>query len=278
MAEITAQAVKALSTKTNLPMMDVKKALVEANGDEKAALEILKGNVAKPTAKGPGSAFFEGAIRVATKPDGSAAAMVELRCESAPVATSEDFLFLADQCAKQLLNGPGAATPDDLLKQTAPDKPGESLQSLCENTVVNKARERVGLARILRWIGPVAAYASQDGKTGVLLRASGAKAAPVLRDVAMQIAAQKPLVANPEELNADDVQRERNRLSQEATASGKPAPIVAKIVDGRMNAYYAEKGVLTYQLFANDNAKTVGQALAESGLKAEQFIRWQLGS
>ena len=75
MAEITAQAVKALSTKTNLPMMDVKKALVEANGDEKAALEILKGNVAKPTAKGPGSAFFEGAIRVATKPDGSAAAM-----------------------------------------------------------------------------------------------------------------------------------------------------------------------------------------------------------
>jgi elongation factor Ts len=277
MAEITAQAVKELRDKTNLPMMEVKKALVEANGDEAQAIEILKRNFAKMQVKRAENATSEGLVRVLVKEDGSSGAMIELQCESAPVAKADDFVFLADQCVKQLLNGPGAATPEELLKQPAPDKAGKTLQEVYEE-VGNKLREKIVLARVIRVSGPVGGYAHHDGKTGVLVQATGAKAAPVLKDVAMHVAALKPAATHPEELNAADVQTERDRLSQEAAASGKPANIIEKIVDGRMKTYFAENGVLTFQLFAKDDSKTVSQALAESGLKADKFIRWMLGN
>src|SRR5262249_20321103 len=150
--------------------------------------------------------------RIATKDDGSVAAMIELQCESAPVAKADDFVFLAEQCAKQLLNGPGAATPEDLLKQPAPDKPGQTLQNLYEDAV-NKIREKIVLARILKVTGPVGGYVHHDGKTGVLVQGTGAKTAPVLRDVAMHVAALKPLVTHPEELNPEDVKKERDKLT-----------------------------------------------------------------
>lgn len=277
MAEITAQAVKELRDKTNLPMMEVKKALMEAHGDEKQAIEILKRNFAKIQIKRAENATSEGLMRIAVKDDGSQAAMIELQCESAPVAKADDFVFLAEQCAKQLLNGPGAATPEELLKQSAPDKPGQTLQELYED-VVNKIREKIVLARVLKVNGPVGGYVHHDGKTAVLFQATGAKSAPVLKDVAMHIAALKPIATHPEELSADDVKKERDKLTQEAAASGKPANIIEKIVDGRMKTFYAENGVLTFQLFAKDDSKTVSQALAESGLKAEKFVRWILGN
>lgn len=277
MAEITAQAVKELRDKTNLPMMEVKKALVEANGDEKAAIEILKRNFAKIQIKRAENATSEGVIRIAVKDDGSQAAMIELQCESAPVAKADDFVFLAEQCAKQLLNGPGASTPEELLKQPCPDKPGQKLQDIYED-VVNKIREKIVLARVLRVNGPVGGYVHHDGKTGVLVQGTGAKAAPVLKDVAMHVAALKPLVTHPDELNPDDVKKEKDRLTQEAASTGKPANIIEKMVEGRMKTYYAENGVLTYQLFAKDDSKTVSQALAESGLKADKFTRWILGN
>jgi elongation factor Ts len=135
------------------------------------------------------------------------------------------------------------------------------------------------LARVLRVAGPVGAYAHHDGKTGVLFQAEGEKmGVPVLKDVAMHIAALKPIVTHPEELPAEQVASERAKMTAEAAASGKPANIVEKIVDGRMKTYYGETGVLTYQGFAKDQAKTVSQALAESGLKAAGFTRWILGN
>ncbi|HUQ70097.1 MAG TPA: translation elongation factor Ts [Planctomycetaceae bacterium] len=278
MAEITAQAVMELRNLTNLPMMEVKKALVEANGDPKRAVEILRESGKKVQLKRAENATSEGLVRVLTSDDGKTGVMIELQCESAPVAKADDFIFLADQIAKQLLTGPGAKTPEELLSQTAPDKPGVKLATLLDD-VVNKIREKMVLARILKVDGPVGGYAHHDGKTGVLFQATGDKAnAPVLRDVAMHTAALRPAVTHPEELAAEGVQAERDRLTQEATASGKPANIVEKMVDGRMKTYYSEQGVLTFQPFAKDDSKTVSQALAESGLKARGFIRWVLGN
>jgi len=277
-AEITAQAVKELRDLTNLPMMEVKKALIEANGDQKRAVEILRESGKKVQLKRAENATSEGLVRVLVANHGKSAAMIELQCESAPVAKADDFVFLADQCVKQLLTGPGAATPEELLGQTAPDKPGVKLSALLDD-VINKIREKMVLARIIKVDGPVGGYAHHDGKTGVLFQATGDKAdAPVLRDVAMHIAALRPAVTLPEELPAEAVKAERDRLSQEALASGKPANIVEKIVDGRMKTFYAEQGVLTFQPFAKDDSKTVSQALAESGLKARGFIRWVLGN
>ena len=278
MAEITAQAVKELRDLTNLPMMEVKRALTEAQGDPKRAIEILKESNKKVTLKRAENATSEGLIRVAVSADGARAAMVEIQCESAPVAKADDFLFLADQCVKQLLVGPGADTPEALLAQPAPDRPGTTLAELLEE-VVGKIREKMVVARVLRVDGPAGAYSHHDGKSGALFRASGdKKLAPVLRDVAMHVVALKPLVTLPEELPAADVAAERARLSAEAAASGKPANIVEKIVDGRMKTYYAEQGVLNFQLFAKDDSKTVSQALAEEGLKAVGFTRWLLGN
>ncbi len=278
MAEITAQAVKQLRDLTDLPMMDVKKALVEAGGDQERAIEILKERNKKVMLKRLENSTSEGVVRVAISADGSVGAMVELQCESAPVAKADDFVFLGDQLIKQLLNGPGATTPDELLSQSVPDRAGQTLGGLLEE-VVGKIREKMVLSRVIRVDGPVGGYAHHDGKTGVLLRASGEnKTAAVLRDVAMHVAALKPIVTNSEELSGDLVSAERTRLTEEAAASGKPANIVEKIVDGRMKTFYAENGVLGFQLFAKDDSKTVNQALAENGLKAVGFTRWVLGN
>lgn len=276
MAEISAATVKALRDLTDLPMMDCKRALTEAGGDQDKAIALLKEWGKKVSIKRAENATSEGLIRVLVADDGSAGAMIELQCESAPVAKADDFILLADQCVKQLLNGPGASTPDELLAQAAPDVPGKTLAQLLED-VQNKIREKMLLARILKVAGPVGGYAHHDGKTGVLAQGEG-KADAVLRDVAMHVAALRPLVTQPEELAADIVAAERGRLTQEATASGKPANIIEKIVDGRMKTFFAEQGVLVHQLFAKDDSKTVSQALAEKGLKATGFTRWILGN
>ncbi len=278
MAEISAQAVKNLRDKTNLPLMEVKRALTEAGGDEARAIEILKESFKKVAIKRAENVTSEGLVRVLVADDGASAVMVELQCESAPVAKAEDFVFLADQCAKQLLTGPGAATPEALLAQNAPDRAGTTLQQLLEE-VFNKIREKIVLARITRVEGNVGGYSHHDGKTGVLVLAEGdKKGQPVLRDVAMHITALRPAVALAEELPQADVDAERARLTAEAAASGKPANIVEKIVDGKMKTWFAEQGVLVHQLFAKDDSKTVSQALAECGLKAKQFVRWALGN
>jgi elongation factor Ts len=266
MAAITAQAVKELRDLTDLPMMDVKKALVDADGDKAKAIELLKERNKKVMIKRLENATSEGLIRVGVAADGSVGAMVEIQCESAPVAKADDFVFLADQCVKQLLTGPGAVTPEELLAQPAPDRPGQKLADLLEE-VVGKIREKMVLARVQRVAGPVGGYAHHDGKTGVLFQAEGDnKTAPVLKDVAMHIAAMKPIVTHPEELPAEQVAAERKKQTDEAAASGKPANIVEKIVDGRMKTYYGETGVLSFQ------------GLAESGLKATKFTRWLLGN
>jgi elongation factor Ts len=277
MADITAAAVKALRDLTDLPMMDCKRALVEADGDQEQAIEILKQAFKKIQLKRQDNPTEEGRMFLQIKADGSEAAMVELQCESAPVASSEDFVQLGDQLVKQLLEGPGAKSADDLLGQTAPDLEGTSLKDLYEQ-VINKIREKIIVVRLCRVSGPVGGYVHHDGKTAVLFQAEGEDATnEILRDVSMHIAGLKPVVVNPEDLPADAVQAERDRLIEEAKATGKPDNIIEKIVDGRMNSYYIEQGVLTLQPFAKDDSKSVSQVLAENGFKAGNFTCWVLG-
>ncbi len=278
MAEITAQAVKAVLELTDLPMMDCKKALTEAGGDQEKAIGLLKEWGKKVSLKRADNATSEGLIRVVVSDDGKSAAMIELQCESAPVAKADDFIALAEQCAEQLLKGPGASTPEELLAQPAPRRPGMTLAQVLEE-VVNKIREKMVLARVLKVEGPAGGYVHHDGKTGVLFVAKGENAKQdILRDVAMHIAALKPQVTTPCELPQETVDAEKARLTAEAAASGKPANIVEKIVDGRMKTFFADQGVLIHQLFAKDDSKTVGAALSEKGLEATGFHRWLLGT
>ncbi|NQV26386.1 MAG: translation elongation factor Ts [Rhodopirellula sp.] len=278
MAEVTAAAVKALREKTTLPMMDCKKALVEADGDEARAIEILREQFKKIQIKRADNETTEGLIQIAVTDGGGEGVMVEVQCESAPVASSDEFRAFARQCANQLLNGPGAATAEELLSQPAPEVAGKTLQDVWED-ITNQIREKIVVGRITRVTGPVNGYVHHDGKNGALFQAEGDSGnLEVLRDVAMHVTALRPLVCLPDGLAPADIEAERASLTAEAKASGKPDNIVDKIVDGRMKNYYVEQGVLTFQAFAKDDSKTVSQALAEAGYKAVAFTRWSLGN
>ena len=188
MAEITAAAVKALRELTDLPMMECKKALVEAGGDQDKAIEILRESGKKVSLKRADNPTSEGRIWIEIKDDGSEAAMIELQCESAPVAANDEFQAFARQCAQQLLDGPGAETPEQLTAQQAPDHADMTLKEVYDD-LVNKIREKIVLARLTRVSGPVGGYVHHDGKTGVLFQAAGENATcPILKDVSMHIA------------------------------------------------------------------------------------------
>lgn len=277
MAEISASLVMALREKTGLPLMDVKKALAEAQGNEAKAVEILKGQFGKVMEKRAANPTEEGRIFAKINPATGEGAMVELQCESAPVSNNDEFIALGEALVNQLLQGPGAATPDELLAQAAPG--GGTLRQKFED-VVNKIREKLVVARVIRVPGPVGAYVHHDHKTAVLLQAEGqTKETGILRDVAMHIAALKPVVTHISELDPKVVQAERDRLAAEARKTGKPENIIDKIVDGRMKVFYKdEAGVLVEQAFAKDDTKTVSQVLAEKGLKAKGFTLWVLGT
>jgi len=278
MAEITAAQVKELRQLTDLPMMECKRALVEADGDQEQAIAILKEQNQKVMLKRADNATSEGRIAIAVADDGSTAAMIELQCESAPVANNDEFQALAENCARQLLTGPGADDPDALLDQPSPDDDSRTLRESYEE-VVSKIREKIVLAKVTRVDGPAAGYVHHDGKTGVLFVASGEDSlAEVLRDVAMHIAAMNSAVVNPEDLDAAEVAEARERLAEEARATGKPENIIDKIVEGRMKVFYQEQGVLSAQQFVKEESKTVSQVLAESGLTASGFTRWVLGN
>jgi elongation factor Ts len=277
MAEITAEAVRALRAKTDLPLMDCKRALTEAAGDENLAIDILRKAGLKVAGKRADNATNEGRFFIASKDDGSAAAMVELLCESAPVAKSDDFLNLGNQCAQQALEGPGAASGEELLTQANPGQTSQTLNDLLLD-VINRIREKIVVGRVWKVAGPVGGYVHHDGKTAVLFQATGAGTKlDVLKDVAMHVAAMRPTVTLGTELDPAIVDAERARLSEETKASGKPANIIEKIVEGRMKTFYVEKGVLVEQPFAKDDTKSVGKALSEGGYTAVGFQRVILG-
>lgn len=278
MADISAAAVRALRDRTGLPMMDCKKALTVSEGDEAKAVEWLKERNKGKLEERAGNVTGEGRMFVKVAPDNSAAAIVEIQCESAPVATSESLKELADQFVATVFEK-GVSTPEDLLAQ--PSAAGGTLKDQFDE-VAGKIREKIVIARVKKVAGPVAPYIHHDGKTAVLFQAEPTKAGSgpdldIMRDVAMHIAAMRPTVTHPEELDASLVGSEKEKLKAEAKASGKPDNILDKIVEGQLKRFYAEQGVLVLQPFAKDEAKTVSQALAEKGLQAKSFELWLLG-
>jgi elongation factor Ts len=276
MAEITAAAVQALRERTKLPLMKVKAALVEAGGDAEKAIEILRSQLGKLVESRSSNETREGRVFIATKPDGSEAAMVEIQCESAPVAGSEQIVGLGKALVDRVLNGAPVASVDALMGEKGPD--GRTFKELFEEMLL-QIREKIVISRIAKAAGPVGTYLHHDGKTAVLFEAEGEnKSAQVLKDVAMHIAALKPTVARVEDVDPALAAAEREKLTAEAKASGKPDNIVNKIVDGKMKVFYRdEAGVLAEQMFAKDDSKSVSQVLAEAGLKVKAFTLWTLG-
>jgi len=225
MAGITAADVKALREKTGLPMMDCKRALTEADGDQEKAIELLRKAGAKTMEKRAGRATPAGRIAVYTDFDGGPGTIIELRCESAPVAANEEFIQLANDLASQLATGPGAASPEELLAQPSPSKAPQTLQQQFDD-LTNRIREVFDLRRIERIDGTCGGYAHHNAAAAALLQVEGGNA-ELAKDVCMHIAAMRPAAVAKEDIDADLVDKEREILTeagrQEAEAAGQEA-------------------------------------------------------
>ena len=279
MVEITAAAVKALRDSTGLPMMECKQALVESGGDQEAAIKSLREKGKKTMASRADRGTDFGRMGIYTDLEKGVGAMVELRCESAPVVGNEDFVRLATDVAKQLATGPGAATPEELLKQPSPSNPKQTLGDQ-KDDLSNRIREVFNIGRMKRVLAPAGAYAHHTGEYGVLVELAGTSGKPidpaVAKDIAMHIAAKNPKAVSKEDLDPELVNKEREILSEAARKEGKPDNIIAKMVEGRLRNFFAEM-VLAEQPFIKDEAKTVGALAKENGVTVKQFVYWRLG-
>jgi elongation factor Ts len=275
MADIPASAVKSLRDKTGLPLMKCKEALQVSGGDEQAAIDWLRKDNIKVQESRIGRETSFGRMGLYTDWDKGVGALVELLCESAPVAGNEEFIQLANDLAKQLATGPGAKTADELLTQPSPSKAGSTLGDQLAD-LSGRIREVFKVGRVIRVDGKTAGYVHHAGKTvGVLVEVTGGKP-EAARDIGMHIAAMRPQVLAKEDLDPADVEKERAILSEAARNEGKPENIIGKMVEGRLRNFFAER-VLTEQPFVKDDKLTVGKYAEANGMKLVRYIHWELG-
>jgi elongation factor Ts len=279
MAEITAAAVMALRDKTGLPMMECKKALQECGGDTAQAVEWLRKQGIKTQALRADRETSCGRLAVYTDPAKGVGAMIELRCESPPVAGSPDFKDLVNDVAKTLALGPGAATPAELMAQKSQAHPQKTLAEL-KDELFNRMREVFELARIKRIDAPCGGYAHHDGSKAALVEIGGttsaANAAEVAKDIAMHVVALAPQAIRKEDLDPAVVAKEREILTEAARNEGKPENIIAKMIEGRLRNFFSQC-VLLEQPFVKDDKQTVGQLAKSAGLEIKAVENWKLG-
>ena len=275
MSTISATAVNALRKRTNAPMMECKAALTEAEGDMDKAVDILRKKNAAILAKKGDRETAEGRIAISIDPAKRVGAIVEVRCESAPVAKSKPFVQLAQDIAKQVALKE-ATTVEALLAQPFVDDPARTVHDRIGETV-GLIRENMKPARMARLTGLLGSYTHHDGTVGVLLQVEGAKADPqLLSDICMHITALNPVAARREEIDPTVIEREREIAKTQAAATGKPANILDKIAEGKLKTWFAAN-VLVEQPFVKDDSKTVGDLLQSAGLKIVKFIRYRVG-
>ncbi len=270
--EITAAMVRTLREKTGLPMMECKKALEETGGDDAKAIEWLRKKGMAQLSKRAGRQTSEG--RVAFHSDGGRTAMVEVLCETEPVAGTEDFVKLTRWAAEIAARLP-SPTADAILSQPRPDNPAHTLGEFLHD-VVNRIRENIRIGRVAAADGHIGQYLHHDGKKGVLVLFSGPCPDALKLDVCMHIAAMRPMCARREEVDPQVVEQERRIAAEQV--KDKPANIIDKIVAGKINRWYSDV-VLLDQLFVKDDKKSVAQVLqaAAAGLTVTKFHRFEIG-
>lgn len=275
MSEISAAAVMSLRKKTGLPMMDCKSALAEANGDENLAVELLrKRGAAVQERRGDRETSF-GRFGLCIGASRKAGAMVELMCESAPVAGNDEFIQLANDLAQVYADNPSVTDGEQLLDLASPSKPGQTLRAVRDD-MFNRIREVFRVGRMARIDGPTGGYSHNSGTVaGVLLGIEGGTD-EMAKDVAMHVAAMRPSALKVEDLDPAQVAKEREILKEAALKEGKPENIVDKMVEGRLRNFYAER-VLLEQPFVKDDKQSVGKYAKANGMSIHKFVHWELG-
>ena len=279
MADITAAAVMALRDKTGLPMMECKKALQECGGNTDEAVEWLRKQGVKTQALRADRETSTGRLAVFTDLAKGVGAIVEIRCESAPVASSPAFKDFVNDVAKTLALGPGAKTPADLLAQKSAAHPDSTLGEL-KDDLFNRMREVFDLSRICRIDAPCGGYSHHDGTKAAIVEVAGntggEKATEVAKDVAMHAVALAPQALSKEDLDPAVVAKEREILTDAARKEGKPENIIAKMIEGRLRNFFSQC-VLLEQPFVKDDKQTVGQLVSAAGLQVKRLENWRMG-
>jgi elongation factor Ts len=279
MANYTTADIKALREKTGAGMLDVKKALDEADGDLKRAEEILIEKGQKGVVKREGRTTSNGlvALKIEDGGTGQVGTLVEVDCETDFVAKGEPFQALAEKVLAQAVKI-GASDPESLLASEI--EPGTTVQQVVDqaNAAIG---EKIVVSKVARVEGPaVTSYTHRTNpdlppQIGVLVAYEGSDET-VARDVAMHIAAMSPTVLSRDEIAADIVDDQRRVFEAMTRQEGKPEQAIPKIVEGRVNAFFKEN-VLLEQEFAKDPKKSVAQVLEEGGATATNFARFKVG-
>ena len=275
MAKFTAADVKALREQTGAGMMDVKKALTEADGDAEKALEIIRLKGLKSLSKREGRQALAGLLAATT--DGTVGVMVEVNSETDFVAKNQKFIDFANEVLAAAVASKASDT-DALL--AAPMGGGTVKDRLDAFAAIIGEKLQVG--RVVRVEGEnVDLYLHQTNpdlppQVGVFV-VTDAAGKSVAHDIAMHVAAYMPAYLDRDSVPADVLDKERATLEKITLEEGKPANIVPKIVEGRLNAFYKDN-CLVDQAFARDPSKSVSQVLKEAGATVTNFVRVHVGA
>jgi elongation factor Ts len=268
MAAITAAMVGDLRAKTDAPMMECKKALTEADGDMAKAEELLRVKLGSKASKAASRVTAEGVV--AAFINGSTGALVEVNCETDFVSKNDDFLAFTDNCAKLVAN----SNPADVTALAALPLEGETVEAV-RTKLIGRIGENITPRRFQRFSGDSKLVSYLHGtRIGVMVEFTGDEVAA--KDVAMHIAAMKPVALSTADVPAENIATERNIAEQKAAESGKPADIVAKMVEGSVQKYLKEVSLLN-QAFVKNDKQTVEQMLKAANTTIKSFTMFIVG-
>jgi len=271
MVEIIASMVKELREATGLGMMECKKALAEAGGDMKAAADLLRIKSGAKASKAAGRIAAEGVVGAWIAADGKVGALVEINCETDFVSRNEDFLAFA----KKLSQLVGEKNPADLAALADLTADGTTVEA-ARQALVQKIGENIGVRRFARFAtSDTLAHYLHGTRIGVLVDYAGGDE-QLGKDIAMHVAASKPLAVSKDEIPGELLAKEREIYAAQAAESGKPANIIEKMVEGRVVKYLAEVTLLG-QPFVKDPDVTVEKLLASKRARVNRFALFVVG-
>jgi elongation factor Ts len=272
MAAITASMVGELRAKTDAPMMECKKALTEAEGDMARAEEILRVKLGSKAGKAASRVTAEGVIAAAV--DGTTGAMVEVNCETDFVTKNDSFLAFAKNCADLIAQHNPADVAALSALQLSQDGFGPTVEDVRKG-LIGKIGENMSIRRFKRYAGDQKLANYLHGtRIGVMVEYTGDETAA--KDVAMHVAAMKPLALSTAQVPAEKVELERKIAAEKAAESGKPADIVAKMVEGSVQKYLKEVSLFN-QTFVKNDKQTVEQMLKAVNTTVTGFTLYVVG-
>ena len=268
MAAISAAMVGELRAKTDAPMMECKKALTEANGDMAKAEEILRVKLGSKAGKAASRVTAEGVITAFI--NGTTGALLEVNCETDFVSKNDDFLALSNACAQLVAE----KNPADVAALSALPHAGKTVDEV-RAELIGRIGENMSLRRFTRFSGENKLVSYLHGtRIGVMVEYTGDDTAA--KDVAMHIAAMKPIALSSADVPADKIATEKNVAELKAAESGKPPEIIAKMVEGSVQKYLKEVSLLN-QTFVKNDKQTVEQMLKAANTTIKSFTMYVVG-